>query len=879
MNATTRAFLDHVLDQVGDQVRYGAEATQADTDPKVWDSSELVEWSANRAGAAMPDGSWRQYRALHDQGAATDATTALHTPGALLFKFSSDPTTGMPAQRQVYVSLGDGRVVEATGAHGVRIVDAKPQEFTHAAIDPALRSDGDDADLRAHLGERLQSLGVDTGTPAATPETPATPDTPAAPDTPVPVPDTPHVSGDPIALRKQALDASQEAQRLRDEADHGEQHQRDLEAKAAAARQEIDTHREQAAHEQTLARGAKLEAEQYAGDAGKAQADLDGNRATMSADDIKAAEARIAQLQQQAQDARAESDTHFAEMNRHQDEVVKLDDAVASYDHGAEAAKTTIAEVRAQADEAQNRAADIFSKSNVAISDRVPDNPLQGAGQLGQPSPRDVKIVDVPPAPPANATRDQVQEWVKQRDLATQSREDAAAAKLKDSVDFDNIAETKRAFVDDAQSHAAAARQLAATEQARLQDLQSRLGDAQAQDQRFSDQMIQEQQQAERLRALGDTAGAAASDARTDQLMQQQMSWHSQAFDLQQRIDASQKAFAAAQEDASDYDHIAQQLNEEITRATEMSTQYKQEAQQLQQQADQLDQTTDKVQDVLGTNINSEVHVITPTEDVDVNIPGRNVQDVPPNELPVPTPVSTSVDSPPATTDTGAATSTIDDTVAAAASLDATASPSDGGAAVATSVDTGTDTAAVATDAPPGDVPDAATLGDTDATTFDVPSGDGATADPVMATAGDGSDPGEIEMPPMDLSGDTPALDTAAPDALALDTPATDASEIEMPPLDMTADATTAEAPSPDPPTTDVALDQPALDQPALDDQPAVDPPEIEMPPMDMTAGAADPALDPALDQIATQDPALDQPVDATVGAPTDDLDLSVENA
>jgi hypothetical protein len=41
----------------------------------------------------------------------------------------------------------------------------------------------------------------------------------------------------------------------------------------------------------------------------------------------------------------------------------------------------------------------------------------------------------------------------------------------------------------------------------------------------------------------------------------------------------------------------------------------------------------DQVEDVLGADIRSEVHVITPTEDIEVDIPGRDPSTIPADEL------------------------------------------------------------------------------------------------------------------------------------------------------------------------------------------------------------------------------------------------------
>jgi hypothetical protein len=101
-------------EQAGDKYRYGAEARDGDADPTAFDSSELVEWAAHRSGVRdMPDGSWNQYRFLHERGGATSLEEALHTKGALVFGFSSDPlgSPDRPARAYVAISMGDGKNV------------------------------------------------------------------------------------------------------------------------------------------------------------------------------------------------------------------------------------------------------------------------------------------------------------------------------------------------------------------------------------------------------------------------------------------------------------------------------------------------------------------------------------------------------------------------------------------------------------------------------------------------------------------------------------------------------------------------------------------------------------------------------------------------
>ena len=85
-------FMKAATDQIGDKYQFGAETSFNDPNPTAFDSSELVEWAAHQAGMHdMPDGSWNQYRYLHEQGATVSVDEALHTKGALVFGFSSDP--------------------------------------------------------------------------------------------------------------------------------------------------------------------------------------------------------------------------------------------------------------------------------------------------------------------------------------------------------------------------------------------------------------------------------------------------------------------------------------------------------------------------------------------------------------------------------------------------------------------------------------------------------------------------------------------------------------------------------------------------------------------------------------------------------------------
>ncbi|MEM9514384.1 MAG: NlpC/P60 family protein, partial [Actinomycetota bacterium] len=142
-----QAFLDAAVAQRGDIYDFnranahdGTNANLADPDPEYFDCSELVQWAAHQAGVEITDGSWLQYRATANAGLAMSVEEALRTPGALLFKFSSDPTVGgRPSSAHVAISLGDGTVMEAASpSRGVDIFDATGRGWTHAGVIPGM---------------------------------------------------------------------------------------------------------------------------------------------------------------------------------------------------------------------------------------------------------------------------------------------------------------------------------------------------------------------------------------------------------------------------------------------------------------------------------------------------------------------------------------------------------------------------------------------------------------------------------------------------------------------------------------------------------------------------------------------------------------------
>lgn len=150
-------FVEVARQQIGTPYQFGAEADMKDPTPTAFDSSELVQWTAHQAGVDMPDGSWNQYRYLHDQGASISVDDALKTKGALVFGFSSDPLASpdRPARAYVGISLGDGKVLDVSERAGeVREMD--PGGFyTHAAVIPELTKDLDsDHDGMTDFDER-----------------------------------------------------------------------------------------------------------------------------------------------------------------------------------------------------------------------------------------------------------------------------------------------------------------------------------------------------------------------------------------------------------------------------------------------------------------------------------------------------------------------------------------------------------------------------------------------------------------------------------------------------------------------------------------------------------------------------------------------------
>jgi cell wall-associated NlpC family hydrolase len=142
MAPSATRFVNLALSQDGDQYVFGHEVSPSDSDPNIFDCSELIEWACSRLGVfpRMPDGSWFQARHARNHGTLITVQEGIDTPGALLFKFGGDPFTGgRPRTAHVAISQGDGTTIEARSArYGVGQFSAQGRGWTHAALIPGL---------------------------------------------------------------------------------------------------------------------------------------------------------------------------------------------------------------------------------------------------------------------------------------------------------------------------------------------------------------------------------------------------------------------------------------------------------------------------------------------------------------------------------------------------------------------------------------------------------------------------------------------------------------------------------------------------------------------------------------------------------------------
>ncbi len=138
--------MEAALAQAGDTYIVDAQTDPNDPDPDAFDCSELVEWAAAQTGVQVGEASYIQYTEMKQAGTLISVEQALNTPGALLFRFPSEPVPGAPRQEgsHVAISLGDGRTIEASNPEdGVGIkLDAASRGFNYAALIPGMDYDG-----------------------------------------------------------------------------------------------------------------------------------------------------------------------------------------------------------------------------------------------------------------------------------------------------------------------------------------------------------------------------------------------------------------------------------------------------------------------------------------------------------------------------------------------------------------------------------------------------------------------------------------------------------------------------------------------------------------------------------------------------------------
>ena len=150
------------LKQSGDQYIFGWEVDLDDPDPDIFDCSELIQWLGAQLGIfpVVPDGSWYQYRHAWQHSTVISVQEAISTPGALLFRFSSDPLTGgRPRSAHVALSLGDGATIEARGsAWGVGSWAAYGRGWTHAALLPGVEYEKGNEDLAILTDQEQREL-------------------------------------------------------------------------------------------------------------------------------------------------------------------------------------------------------------------------------------------------------------------------------------------------------------------------------------------------------------------------------------------------------------------------------------------------------------------------------------------------------------------------------------------------------------------------------------------------------------------------------------------------------------------------------------------------------------------------------------------------
>jgi cell wall-associated NlpC family hydrolase len=159
-----QTFLHSAVAQRGDAYVFGAKGI-GEADPTAFDCSGLTQWAAHEAGVELPAGAAHQFVALKQQGMLIPVDKAIHTPGALLFHFATEPQpglTGEPEIAHVAISLGNGKTIEAADPQdGVTEFNAGGGRFNYAAIIPGigdLPASSDDTSLDMPQDDSHQTL-------------------------------------------------------------------------------------------------------------------------------------------------------------------------------------------------------------------------------------------------------------------------------------------------------------------------------------------------------------------------------------------------------------------------------------------------------------------------------------------------------------------------------------------------------------------------------------------------------------------------------------------------------------------------------------------------------------------------------------------------
>lgn len=633
-------FIRHALEQVGDKHRKGAEVSMKDADPDSWDSSELIEWSANQSGVTVNDGSWLQYRQLNRQGGDLSVDDALRTPGALVFTFSSDPMASpdRPTSAGVAISLGNGQVIAVTPGGNVEVVDASTREFTHASVMPGFedaRMMGPDA-----LDE-LQELMKEHGLPLAPPH--------------LFDPDGDGVPMSPDEAKERVAELNKEASRLREQAEHAEdfndRRDADIEvAKAILEEREADLRQQQDA----VARAARAEAE--------AVGDLYRN-----SPDLRAAEDEMVTLQRRLGMPVPSDELIRPDGSQPVIPPVETDPAVIEQLKGE--LVITQAQVEQLVDDnrpakeildqrsAERKAAEALEKAAAAAVDeqqadlaeisgpREYDNAEAFLNVARQKEAEAEELIDRaadvqkrwddyqkahPDKPPIDLGEIEVRS--SGAEAYAQGRRERAgdledeAADLEAEANRDERAATERAELSDLRDERAEDLLKRADEAAaRAADAQRQAAEAAAQAKEWEATATKRIEDAARLRAAGKTEDADILMSRAQRATDAEYEQHLRASELDRDVEAFNAQASTYRTEAAQLGQQADLLDEEAATLAASARAADAEADKLQERAASQDRIADDIDARLAAGVATEIRIKDDVEgtDVTIQIPGR----------------------------------------------------------------------------------------------------------------------------------------------------------------------------------------------------------------------------------------------------------------